>query len=82
MRSPNQTNLTETSVFRCGLLATLSTTVLPGLLLRARYQGVSPSSDEATFSIDLASSLNLQGGISPGDRRSNYFRTQGGLSIP
>ncbi|MEH2233743.1 MAG: carboxypeptidase-like regulatory domain-containing protein [Nostoc sp.] len=64
-----------------GLLATLSTTVLPGLLLRARYQGVSPSSDEATFSIDLASSLNLQGGISPGDRRSNYFRTQGGLSI-
>ncbi|MBC1220013.1 carboxypeptidase regulatory-like domain-containing protein [Nostoc sp. UCD121] len=64
-----------------GILATLSTTVLPGLLLRARYQGVSPSSDEATFSIDLASSLNLQGGISPGDRRSNYFRTQGGLSI-
>ncbi|MEH2057158.1 MAG: hypothetical protein V7K97_13560 [Nostoc sp.] len=64
-----------------GLLATLSTTVLPGLLLRARYQGISPISDEATFSIDLASSLNLQGGISPGDRRSNYFRTQGGLSI-
>ncbi|MBD2522162.1 carboxypeptidase regulatory-like domain-containing protein [Nostoc sp. FACHB-133] len=64
-----------------GILATLSTTVLPGLLLRARYQGVSPSSDEATFSIDLASSLNLQGGISPGDRRSNYFRTQGGLLI-
>jgi hypothetical protein len=64
-----------------GLLATLSTTVLPGLLLRARYQGLSAISDEATFSIDLASSLNLQGGISPGDRRSNYFRTQGGLSI-
>ncbi|RCJ28297.1 hypothetical protein A6S26_12255 [Nostoc sp. ATCC 43529] len=66
---------------RSGLLATLSTTVLPGLLLRVRYQGVSPSSDDATFSIDLASSLNLQGGISPGDRRSSYFRTQGGLSI-
>nr|WP_267871536.1 carboxypeptidase-like regulatory domain-containing protein [Nostoc sp. CHAB 5715] len=64
-----------------GLLATLSTTVLPGLLLRVRYQGVSPISDEATFSIDLASSLNLQGGISPGDRRSSYLRTQGGLLI-
>ncbi|MBG1270304.1 carboxypeptidase-like regulatory domain-containing protein [Nostoc sp. WHI] len=64
-----------------GPVATLSTTVLPGLLLRARYRSVSPSSDEATFSIDLASSLNLQGGITPGDRRSNYFRTQGGLLI-
>jgi hypothetical protein len=64
-----------------GIIASLGTTVLPGLMLRGRYQGVSLTSDEATFSVDLVSNLNLQGGIAPGDRRSNYFRTQGGLLI-
>lgn len=64
-----------------GLVASLGTTVIPGVLLRGRYQGVSLTSDESSFSIDLVSSLNFQGGISPGDRRSNYLRTQGGLLI-
>ena len=64
-----------------GLIATLSTTVLPGMLLRARYQGVSVTSDDSSFSLDLVSSLGLQRGITAGDRRSNYFRTQGGLLI-
>ncbi|WP_425525992.1 carboxypeptidase-like regulatory domain-containing protein [Halotia branconii] len=64
-----------------GLIATLSTTVLPGLQLRGRYQGVSVNSDQATFSVDLVSSLGLQKGFTPGDRRSQYFRTQGGLLI-
>jgi Carboxypeptidase regulatory-like domain len=64
-----------------GAIATLSTTVFPGMLLRARYQGVSVTSDDSSFSLDLVSSLGLQRGITPGDRRSNYFRTQGGLLI-
>jgi Carboxypeptidase regulatory-like domain len=64
-----------------GPIATLSTTVLPGILLRARYQGLSVTANEGTFSIDLVSSLGLQRGITPGDRRSDYFRTQGGLLI-
>ncbi|MDB9376407.1 carboxypeptidase-like regulatory domain-containing protein, partial [Nodularia sphaerocarpa] len=64
-----------------GLVASLGTTVLPGVLLRGRYQGVSLTSNQSSFSIDLVSSLNFQGGISPGDRRSNYLRTQGGLLI-
>ncbi len=64
-----------------GAIATLSTTVLPGLQLRGRYQGVSVNSDQATFSVDLVSSLGLQRGFTPGDRRSQYFRTQGGLLI-
>jgi len=64
-----------------GLIATLGTTVIPGLLLRGRYQGVSVTSDQATFNIELVSSLDLQRGISIGDRRSDDFRTQGGLLI-
>jgi hypothetical protein len=64
-----------------GLVASLGTTVLPGIMLRARYQGISLTSDDASFSVDLVSSLNLQRGITPGDRRTNYLRTQGGIMI-
>jgi hypothetical protein len=64
-----------------GIIASLGTTILPGLLLRGRYQGVSVTSDQSTFSLDLVSSLSLQRGIKPGDRRSQNFRTQGGLLI-
>lgn len=64
-----------------GIFAALGTTVLPGLMLRGRYQGVSLTNEQATFSVDLVSSLGLQQGITPGDRRSEYFRTQGGLLI-
>lgn len=64
-----------------GLFASLGTTVLPGVMLRGRYQGVSLTSDESSFSIELVSSLGLQAGISPGDRHTSEFRTQGGLLI-
>jgi hypothetical protein len=64
-----------------GPLVTLSTTALPGIMVRARYQGVSVTSDQSTFSIDLVSSLGLQRGVTPGDRHSDYLRTQGGLLI-
>ncbi|BAZ37198.1 hypothetical protein NIES4101_31190 [Calothrix sp. NIES-4101] len=64
-----------------GLIASVTTTVLPGILLRARYQGVSVISDASSFNIDLVSSLGLQGGIRPGDRRTSYYRTQGGMLI-
>jgi hypothetical protein len=64
-----------------GAIASVTTTVLPGVLVRARYQGVSVTSDQSTFNIDLISSLGLQGGISAGDRRTSYYRTQGGMLI-
>lgn len=64
-----------------GLLASVGTTVLPGLLLRARYQGVSLTSDGSSFGLELVSSLNTQQGIRAGDRRADYARTQGGLLI-
>ncbi|MBV6627343.1 MAG: carboxypeptidase regulatory-like domain-containing protein [Rivularia sp. (in: Bacteria)] len=64
-----------------GIVATLGTTVLPGIMLQGRYQGVSLTRNDSSFSINLVSGLNLQQGIRPGDRRSRYFRTQGGLII-
>lgn len=64
-----------------GPIAVFQTAAIPGLLLRARYQGAFISSDQSTFSVELVSSLNLQGGISPGNRRSDRLRTQGGLLI-
>ncbi|HEY9905221.1 MAG TPA: carboxypeptidase-like regulatory domain-containing protein [Candidatus Sericytochromatia bacterium] len=64
-----------------GIVAAAQTAVLPGLLLRLRYQGVSVNLGEQRYSIELVSSANLQGDIFPGDRRTDYFRTQGGLWI-
>ncbi|WP_414546148.1 carboxypeptidase regulatory-like domain-containing protein [Nostoc sp. CCY0012] len=65
-----------------GLIATLGTNILPGFLLRGRYQGVSTTSDEPSFGLELVSNLDLQRGIKPDtSRQSNYLRTQGGILI-
>jgi hypothetical protein len=64
-----------------GVVATLQTGVVPGLLLRGRYEGASVTSTEPTYSLELVTSVNLQRGISPGDRQSDRFQTQGGLQI-
>ena len=64
-----------------GLIASVGTTLIPGLQLRGRYQGISATSDESSFSVQLVSSLNLQRGLTAGDARTNYFRTQGGVMI-
>jgi hypothetical protein len=64
-----------------GIIASLGTTIVPGLLLRGRYQEVSTTSDRSSFNLELVSNFNVQQGITPGDRRSDYLRTSGGLSI-
>ncbi|MGB7444156.1 MAG: carboxypeptidase-like regulatory domain-containing protein [Coleofasciculaceae cyanobacterium] len=64
-----------------GFFGTLQTSLVPGLLLRGRYETVSLTSAEADYSLELVSSFNLQRGISAGDRLSDRFRTQGGLLI-
>ena len=64
-----------------GLLATVGTTILPGLQLRVRYQEISLTSDQSSFSLELVPSLNFQQGIRPGDRRAGELRTVGGLLI-
>lgn len=64
-----------------GLVARLQTAAMPGVLLRARYDGITPTSGEDAFRLEIVSSLNVQGRIRPGDRRTNFLRTQGGLFV-
>ncbi|MBD2451449.1 carboxypeptidase regulatory-like domain-containing protein [Nostoc sp. FACHB-152] len=64
-----------------GPIVTLQTAAIPGLLVRGRYEGCSLSSDESSYSLEIVSSLNFDGGIFPGDRKSDRFRSVGGLAI-
>lgn len=64
-----------------GPIASLQTAIIPSLLLRVSYEGISTLSNEAAFRIELVSSLNFQSGIYAGDRRADYFRTQGGILV-
>lgn len=64
-----------------GLIATWQIAAIPGLLLRGRYEGVSLTSGQANYNIELVYSLNLQPRIYPGDRQADQFRTRGGLLI-
>ncbi|MEM9215546.1 MAG: carboxypeptidase-like regulatory domain-containing protein [Cyanobacteria bacterium P01_F01_bin.150] len=64
-----------------GPFASLQTAVVPGFLLRARYETVSVTSDESAFRLELVSSLNTQQRLRPGDRRTDFLRNQGGLLL-
>ncbi|MCC5628159.1 carboxypeptidase-like regulatory domain-containing protein [Nostoc sphaeroides CHAB 2801] len=64
-----------------GLLASVSTVVIPGLSLRLRYDGISTTSDIASFRIELASAVNFNPKISPGDTRFERLRSEGGIFI-
>ncbi|NES24970.1 MAG: carboxypeptidase regulatory-like domain-containing protein [Symploca sp. SIO3E6] len=54
---------------------------MPGLLLRGRYEEVSVTTGQASYSIELLTSINLQQGIAPGERQSDRFRSRGGVLI-
>ncbi|MBV6627620.1 MAG: carboxypeptidase regulatory-like domain-containing protein [Rivularia sp. (in: Bacteria)] len=62
-----------------GLLASASTSILPGLKLRARYQGASLTSENSAFRLEFLPSINLQGGFRGNKRQDNRLRTQGGI---
>ncbi|MGK7924092.1 MAG: carboxypeptidase-like regulatory domain-containing protein [Spirulina sp.] len=64
-----------------GLIATAQTTVIPGFLVRAIYQGISVTSDRDSYRLEILSSINLYPRISESDRRSDLLRTQGGISV-
>ncbi|MUG95077.1 carboxypeptidase regulatory-like domain-containing protein [Scytonema sp. UIC 10036] len=64
-----------------GIYATAGTTIVPGILLQARYEGVSLTSERSSFSLQLVPSLNFQQGISPGDRQLERLHTEGGLLV-
>ena len=64
-----------------GLIASAQTAIVPGLLLRARYQGASVTSSDDSFRLELVSSINSQRGFRPGDRRTDFLRPQGGILV-
>ena len=64
-----------------GPVASLQTAIIPGLLIRATYEGISVNSGDSNFNIELVSSLNFQSGVRPGNRRVENFRTGGGVLI-
>jgi hypothetical protein len=64
-----------------GVTAAVSTAVLPGLILRARYQGVSALTGDDTYRIELVPFANTQGRFLPKDSRYNDMRQQGGLWV-
>ena len=64
-----------------GFVATASTAIIPGLVLRTRYQQVSPTSNTDSFRIEVSPLLNFQQGLHPDDPNFDYLRQQGGLLI-
>jgi len=64
-----------------GIIATMSTSIIPGVELRARYDNISLSSNESRFRLDIAPSLFLQPKLRPGSSNFESLRTQGGLFI-
>lgn len=64
-----------------GPIAQVTTGILPGVDLRARYTGVSTLSSQDTFQLEISPRFNLQRGIGLGSHRQDWLRTQGGLMI-
>ena len=64
-----------------GIVASLSTAILPGVDVQARYQGISAVSDESSFQIGIVPRLNTQRGIRPDSPDQDRLRTRGGLLI-
>jgi Carboxypeptidase regulatory-like domain len=62
-----------------GINAGLGLRIMPGLQLLGRYQGVSAFTDRQNFSLELQSSLDLQGGAA--SARVEDLRTRGGIAI-
>jgi hypothetical protein len=69
------------SKYGTGVNAGLGLTLLPGLQLLGRYQGVSAFTDRQNFSLELQSSLELQGGVRVANTRVEDLRTRGGIVI-
>ncbi|QQE67267.1 hypothetical protein GFS31_39800 [Leptolyngbya sp. BL0902] len=64
-----------------GVVASLGTAILPGVVLRARYDGVSVLSGNDSYRIELVPFINTQAGVWSQDSRYDYLRQEGGLWI-
>ncbi|MFM6350113.1 MAG: carboxypeptidase-like regulatory domain-containing protein, partial [Dolichospermum sp.] len=64
-----------------GFLASVSTVFIPGLSLRLRYDGISLTSDSASYRVEIGSAVNFNPKISPGSGRFERLRSEGGIFI-
>ncbi|MEL7352409.1 MAG: carboxypeptidase-like regulatory domain-containing protein [Cyanobacteria bacterium P01_A01_bin.116] len=68
-----------------GIVAAFTTSILPGVEVQARYQGISALSDRDSFQIEFRPRLSFHGAnpnsITPANRYQDRLRTQGGLLI-
>jgi Carboxypeptidase regulatory-like domain len=69
------------SGFGSGANASLGVTLSPGLQLMGKYQGISASTNRENFSLELQSTLDLQGGLQVANTRVEDLRTRGGIAI-
>jgi Carboxypeptidase regulatory-like domain len=64
-----------------GPYVALSTAIIPGLNVQARYQAVSLSSNTGEYSVAIVTSFGTQAGLYAGNRRIDEMRTQGGILV-
>ncbi len=69
------------SGFGSGANAGLGLTLSPGLQLTGRYQGISAFSNQTNFSLEIQSSLDLQGGVRAVNTQPEDLRTRGGIVL-
>ena len=64
-----------------GPYALIGTTVIPGMFLEAGYDTATLRANQNRWTLQLRSSLGVQGGIGPGERRPERLRTEGGVLL-
>ncbi|QQE66946.1 hypothetical protein GFS31_36510 [Leptolyngbya sp. BL0902] len=64
-----------------GLVASVGTAILPGVMLRARYAGTSVLSSNDSYRIELVPFVNTQARVLSRDSRFDYLRQEGGLWV-
>ncbi len=64
-----------------GVLASVQTSILPGIAIQASYEGINLNGGSGNFSLNLVSSLETRNGFRPGSKRSFDLRTQGGILV-
>lgn len=64
-----------------GINLSLNTTIIPGMLLTFRYEGVSLTSSGSSFVLELSSSVRVQPKLDIGSDRINELRGMGGILI-
>ena len=69
------------SGYGSGANAGIGLTLLPGLQLLGRYQGISAFSNRENFSLELQSSLEIQGGAKVANAKVEDLRNRGGIVI-